>query len=207
MDTLIIKYSSDIFIVSCPYSQFWLVVQYVHSYALCWTLTHLVLSCRSSKRARTRGRGKATFSFKASVCTGRRLLWLIQQPGRPHLIPFKTRLSESHMHIICMCHSALTSQPPDEFFKSMNALLWLWRQARKISMFTRFVSVPYTGKDLLDGRDGCVFLLFPLILMLLFRTEEKFVRFNFNFDPVLTHEHMSSVVNSSLLKKLYCTQC
>lgn len=153
MDTLIIKYSSDILSVRCPY------LSHVHSCALCWTLIHLVLSCRSSTRARTRGRGKATFSFKASVCSGRRLLWLIQQPSRPHLIPFKTRLSESHMHIICMRHDALASQPPDTFFRSMNAILWLWRQAGKINTFTRFVSVPYTENDL-SGWEGqlCFFL-------------------------------------------------
>lgn len=151
----------------------------LHSYALRWTLIHLVLNCRSSTRARARGRGKATFSFKASVCSGRRVFGLIQQPGRPHLIPFKTRLSESHMHIIFMRHDALASQPPDAFFRSLNAILCLWRQARKISTFTRFVSAPHTGKDLLDGRDSCVFLLFPLILSW---TKEKFV--SFNLSPV-----------------------
>lgn len=129
----------------------------------CRTLIHLVLSHRSSTTARAQGRGKAVFSFKASVCSGRRMPWLIQQPGRPHLISFKTRLLESHMHIICMCNDALASQPPDAFFRSMNAILWLWRQTRKISTFTRSVSVPYTGKDPMDGRESCVFLLFALI--------------------------------------------
>lgn len=173
----------------------------MHSCSPCWTLIHLVLSCRSSTRARIRGRGKATFSFKASVCSGRRLLWLIQQPGRPHLIPFKTRLSESHMHIICMRHDALASQAPDAFFRAMNVILWLWRQARKISMFTRFVSVPYTGKDLMDGRDGCVSC--PAVSSnthFAVLNRGKVSQFQFQLCLVLSHECRRSVVNSSPVK-------
>lgn len=141
----------------CPFSQIWFVrCAFAHTVLTskppCFKAAGLVQGFAPGVG------GKATFSFKASVCSGRRLLWLIQQPGRPHLIPFKTRLSESHMHIICMHHDALASWPPDAFFRPMNAILWLWRQARKTSTFTRCVSVPYAGTDRMDGRDSWVFL-------------------------------------------------
>lgn len=160
-DTLIIKNSSDIVSVSCPYSHFRLVIN-VHSSAPCWTLIHLVFSCRSSTRARTRGRGKATFSFKPLFvlegdCSG----LFSSQAG-----PTSSLLKQGSQKATCTLYAcAMMPWPPS--FQTHSSAPWMlyydcgdrqgkWSRSHGLCLC------------LVDGRDGCVPLLFPLILTLLF---------------------------------------
>lgn len=104
------------------------------------------------------------------------------------------------MHIIRMQHDALASQAPDAFFRSMKAILWLWRQARKISTFTRFVSAPHTEKRPC-GWQG--WWCFPAV-----SSNTHFAVYRgkvcpLQFQPhlALSHEYISSEGNSSPWKK------